>query len=101
MATAVAQLKSLRADSQSRVSFISRSRRSFCVYWLDYHGRRVKYCQLDYGQHFNIRTFETHPWIFRDSRTGDTLVTADGSEIYMPKKWDGVHTDHVIIGIPG
>jgi len=101
MATAVAPLKSLRCDSQSLVTFISRTRRPFSVYWLDYHGNRVRYCQLGYAQQFNIRTYETHPWIFRDSETGDKLVTADGSEVYMPKKWTGGNADRVIIGIPG
>jgi len=101
MANAVAPLKSLHADSQSLVTFISRTHRPFCVYWLDYHGRHVKYCQLTYAQQFNIRTFETHPWIFRDSETGDKLVTADGSEVYMPRRWEGGHAERVIIGIPG
>ena len=101
MAKAVAPLKSLRCDSQSLVTFISRSQRPFCVFWLDYHGQRVRYCQLSYSQQFNIRTYETHPWIFRDSETGDKLVTADGSEVYMPKRWDGGNAHHVIIGIPG
>jgi len=101
MANAVDPLKSLNCDSQSLVTFISRTRRPFCVYWLDYHGRRVKYCELNYAQQFNVRTYETHPWIFRDSETGDSLVTADGSEVYMPKRWDGGNADRVIIGIPG
>jgi len=101
MANAVAAPRSLRSDTQSLVTFISRTPRPFCVYWLDYHGRRVKYCQLHYAQQFNVRTFETHPWIFRDSVRGDNLVTADGSEVYMPKKWEGGNADRVIIGIPG
>jgi len=101
MAAAVAPLKSLHCDSESLVTFISRTRRPFSIYWLDYQGNCVKYCQLDYAQQFNIRTYETHPWIFRDNETGDKLVTADGSEVYMPKKWNGGNADHVIIGIPG
>jgi len=100
-AAPVPALRSLHCDSESLVTFISRTQRPFCVYWLDYQGRRVRYCQLNYAQQFNIHTYETHPWIFRDSETGDTLVTADGSEVYMPKKWDGGHGDHVIIGLPG
>jgi len=101
MASAAATLKSLRDDAQSLVTFISRTRRPFCVYWLDYRGQLVKYCQLDYAQQLNVRTFETHPWIFQDSETGDRLVTADGSDVYMPRRWDGGNAERVIIGIPG
>jgi len=101
MATAAALLKSQHSDSQSLVTFISRHQRPLSVYWLDFHGQRVRYFQLNYAEQHNVRTFETHPWIFIDNETGENLVTADGSDVYMPKKWDGGSADRVIIGIPG
>lgn len=94
-------IRSLRSDLMSLVTFISRTRREVAIYWVDFHGRRVRYAVLNYGEHFPLTTYETHPWIFRDNNTGDKLVTSQGHEIFWPRPWDGGHQDTVIIGIPG
>jgi len=98
-------LRSLNDDLFSLVTFISRSRRRVSIDWINYTGCRVQYCVLRYGERFSIRTFVTHPWVFRDVATEDTLVTSRGESIYYPVAWDGedVHdmTKTVVIGIPG
>jgi|SRR6218665_59477 len=94
-------IRSLRSDLMSLVTFISRTRRQVAIYWVDFLGRRVRYGVLNYGEHFPLTTYETHPWIFRDNNTGDVLVTSQGHEIFMPRPWDGGNQDTVIIGIPG
>lgn len=93
-------LRSVRSDLMSAVTFISRTRRPVAIYWMNYEGQRVRYCVINYGDHFPLTTYESHPWIFRDSNNGDKLVTSDGQEVFWPRPWDGGQQDRVIIGIP-
>lgn len=93
-------VRSMNCELMSLVTFISRTKRQIAVYWLDYNGRRVRYCVLNYADQFPLTTYETHPWIFRDNLTGDKLVTSSGQEVFWPQPWDGGNQDRVIIGIP-
>ena len=74
------------------------------IFWRDYSGRRVKYASLRPGSRFEINTYETHPWEFRDADTSDVLMARDGSsswqKIYFPRAWTGDDVTDVQIDIP-
>lgn len=95
-------LKSEKCDKFSFVTFVNKTHRKVDVLWLDYNGRRVKYATLGINNNtYEITTYETHPWIFRDSDTGDKLVVQGGQEVYYPVQWTGGDRTRVHIVIPG
>jgi hypothetical protein len=46
----------------------------FLVSRLDYEGQRVKINTLAPQTAYSVQTHPSHPWIFRDSDTNETLV---------------------------
>ncbi len=98
------QLKSLHSDEPAFAAFVNRTNRRVDVIWIDFKGHHVKYCTLTrYNDTFPIQTFVSHPWIFKDAKSGDRLVTTGNQEVYFPKPLDGddQNLDVVVIGIPG
>lgn len=83
--------KSLYSQKFCFVTFVSRTQRKVDLFWLDFKGSRVLYNTLKYRESFPITTFETHPWLFRDSDTGDVLVANNSDEVYYPVPWTGQH----------
>jgi VHL beta domain len=83
------------------VTFISRTKRRIAVWWINFKGERVKYCELSYGNRMAIQTFESHPWVFSDVRTGDKMVTSQGEYVYWPRQGTGRTSNDVVIVIPG
>lgn len=53
--------------------------------WIDYQGNEQIYATLVGGTRIDVDTFETHPWIFRESRTKRQLAVFEGTPGY-PKK---------------
>ena len=70
----------------SFVRFVNRTERSIDVVWLNYEGIGVHYCTLKPGHCIDVNTFVGHPWIFRDSQTGDKLMV-NSKEVYEPVGW--------------
>ncbi|XP_064649754.1 von Hippel-Lindau disease tumor suppressor-like [Lineus longissimus] len=80
--------KSIDTQMHSYVRFVNLTLRRVDVIWLNYQGIRVHYKTLDPEQYFNINTYVGHPWIFRDSLTGDKLVVRL-KEVFEPVVWTG------------
>ncbi|XP_053210159.1 protein Vhl-like [Panonychus citri] len=53
--------------------------------WIDYEGKEQTYSILVGPKNIEVDTFETHPWIFRESRTRKRLAVFQGTPGY-PKK---------------
>jgi len=94
-------LRSRTSKVDVLVTFISHTKRPVSIYWINFKGQLVKYCELNYGNRLPIRTFETHPWIFVDASSGDRMVTSKGEKVYWPIKSDGHEQEFVFIRIPG
>lgn len=81
-----ANIRSDNSIVKSHVRFFNRMHRSIDIYWVDYQGRHVLYGTIAAVEYFDVRTFVTHPWVFRDSETGEKLVTLpDRAYVYYPK----------------
>lgn len=48
------------------------------VYWVDYEGNEKDYGKIASGSQMTIGSFETHPWLFRQSGAVLALYTAGG-----------------------
>jgi len=79
-------LKSGRSAMYSFVRFVNCTVRRVDIVWLNYEGIGIKYKTLDPEQCVDVNTFVGHPWIFRDSDTGDKLVV-QLKEVYEPVGW--------------
>ena len=94
------KLRSIRDNTAAIVTFESKTSRNIDIFWLDYNGDRVKYSTLAPNDTFNIQSFETHPWIFRDNESG-AVILADGQEVFFPLPYDGREQPNIAIHIPG
>ncbi|XP_013397018.1 von Hippel-Lindau disease tumor suppressor [Lingula anatina] len=82
-------LKSKNADVPAYVTFCNRTSRNVDIFWLNYKGKRVKYCNLSPQQrNFYVDTYVTHPWVFREAGT-EYIMTANKKDVFFPKAWDG------------
>ncbi|XP_033732285.1 von Hippel-Lindau disease tumor suppressor-like [Pecten maximus] len=96
------RLRSGRSNVTSFVRFVNRTHRFVDIVWLNYEGARVKYKTLQPGQFVDVNTFVGHPWIFRDSDTGDHLVVQLREVFEMTTGWtpnDGVPPWRKVINI--
>ena len=73
----------------SFVRFLNCTVRRVDVVWLNYEGVGIRYRTLAPNQWVDVNTFVGHPWIFRDSITGDKLVV-QLKEIFEPPSWKDV-----------
>ena len=81
--TETKKLKSGPAREMSHVRFVNHTTRRVDIIWINYVGQCVKYKTVEPRMHFDVTTFVGHPWVFRDSDTGDKLVVQLKS-IYNP-----------------
>lgn len=79
-------LKSTKSKVMSFLRFVNKTKRRVDVIWINYEGQAVKYKTLDCDECLDVNTFVGHPWIFRDSETGDKLVV-QLKHIYNPPAW--------------
>lgn len=94
--------KSSKSIIQSRVTFKNITERKASLFWLDYNGERVLYKKLGSGEETKMNTFVGHPWVFRDSDSGDELVAGEGKKVLWPEEWrEGSPNTVVTINIPG
>ena len=89
----VEQLKSQHSIRPSFVRFVNCTPRTVDCIWINYEGRRIKYKTLHEKQYFDVCTFVSHPWIFRDSKTHDKMCVsslenrqqkAQRKDVFMP-----------------
>jgi len=69
----VNKLKSQNDLKSCWVCFVNRTAREVDIIWIDYKGAENKYITLKPKQYFRIKTFLTHPWIFREHNRRDKL----------------------------
>lgn len=60
-------LYSLRGDKATALTFVNELNVSVTVNWLDYKGKEVNYATLLPGQAYTQPTYDTHPWVIRES----------------------------------
>ncbi|XP_055383356.1 protein Vhl [Condylostylus longicornis] len=77
-------LRSKESIHSAFLLFVNTTEREVNVYWVDYQGRFVQYKKLEPGDRTVINTFSTHPWIFRDSNSGERMH-AENKEVFWPK----------------
>ncbi|XP_050729910.1 von Hippel-Lindau disease tumor suppressor-like isoform X2 [Eriocheir sinensis] len=77
-------LRSIISRQQSYVRFVNRTQRSVHVLWVSYQGEHRLYKTLPPGAEYNVNTYVTHPWVFRDAETGATLLV-NSEEVFFPK----------------
>ena len=83
------KLKSDPSMVHSFVRFLNCTLRRVDVVWLNYEGIGIRYRTLAPNQWVDVNTFVGHPWIFRDSITGDKLVV-QLKEVFEPPSWRDV-----------
>jgi hypothetical protein len=60
-------LRSLRGDTPTALTFVNELNISVTVNWIDYNGQEVYYATLQPSQAYTQQTFDTHPWIVRET----------------------------------
>lgn len=83
MARVMLSVKSGPSRKACYLRFINRTLRKVNVIWIDYNGFTRNYGTLDPTRHFDIHTYEGHPWICEDSVTM-TRMLLNKSEIFYP-----------------
>ena len=69
---------------QTFVFFLNTTQRFVNLYWMDFDGRQDFFTMLKPGAGVKANTFVTHPWIFRDSETGERMQVKH-QDIFWPQ----------------
>ncbi|XP_055320098.1 protein Vhl [Sitodiplosis mosellana] len=78
----------------------NRTKRPVDILWINYAAKLIRYKTLRSGDEFQMNTFKTHPWIFRDYYTG-LLMHVDHKEVFWPEaSTDKRPIQHVRIHFP-
>ncbi|XP_071875468.1 von Hippel-Lindau disease tumor suppressor-like [Bombus fervidus] len=77
-------LRSINNVYLSLVRFVNKTMHNVVLYWIDYQGQAISYGVLFPGEHADINTFVTHPWIFVDEETKDRY-TVNQKDVFFPE----------------
>ncbi len=66
---------STSSEVNVNLTFVNNSDNIVDVYWIDYNCEQQLYGTLEPGGSYQQGTYATHPWLFIDAKTGDTLKT--------------------------
>jgi len=97
-------VKSLHSSKPSYIRFKNTTQRRVDVIWINYDGIKVKYKTLQPMEYFDVSSFVSHPWIFRDADNHTKLVCGS-SEVYdcpqpvYVKLRDGVRATRQVVHI--
>lgn len=67
-------LRSAQSMTVCHIRFENRTTRKTDILWFDYSGCAVRYCAILPGLGVNMVTFVGHPWVCRDTNSGDRLL---------------------------
>lgn len=79
-------IRSTECTTRSFITFENRTNRSVNLYWVNYTSVFIHYKTLLPNELTNVDTYQTHPWIIKDSITGERLLISK-SFLYYPPPW--------------
>lgn len=87
-----APLRSIVCNRESPVRFYNGTSRNVDVIWINYEGQGVKYRTLEPRKFLDVKTYVSHPWIFRDSSNYNKMVVCIGTNktpetVFHPKPY--------------
>lgn len=98
-------LKSIESLEPIRLLIKNNTRRFVDVYWIGYDSSLKRYKTIRAQETWEINTFKSHPWMFRDYMTG-IIMHVDHKEILWPKVQNTIgpneqqHCHRVFIHLP-
>ncbi|XP_061390940.1 protein Vhl-like [Musca vetustissima] len=78
------RLAAQRSNEQTHVFFLNTTQRQVNLYWMDFNGSQDLFTTLPPGAGIKANTFVTHPWLFRDARTGERMHVKH-QDIFWPQ----------------
>uniref|UniRef100_U5EUF5 Putative e3 ubiquitin ligase vhl component von hippel-lindau tumor suppressor in s n=1 Tax=Corethrella appendiculata TaxID=1370023 RepID=U5EUF5_9DIPT len=79
-------LRSLQSLIRSFILFKNITERNIDIYWVNYTSKFIHYTRLKPNETSKVNTYETHPWVFKDSETGERMHVAHNL-VYFPEPW--------------
>lgn len=73
-ASATWSTKSIHANTSTFVIFDNRSLKTVEISWINYQGKEVFFFTLSAGSMYKEETYDTHPWVIRDSFSKEFLT---------------------------
>lgn len=92
-------LKSIESSEPVRLVIKNNTRRFVDIYWIGYDSSLKRYKTIRAQDTFEVNTFKTHPWMFRDYRTG-IIMHVDHKEILWPVQTGDQQCHQVYIHLP-
>lgn len=83
----VASIKSTNSLANSFVIFLNETDRIVDVIWVGYQSECFKYRTLNPTDRFAVNTFKTHPWLFRDNKTGERM-NVENKYVFWPREFN-------------
>ncbi|CAG9793113.1 unnamed protein product [Diatraea saccharalis] len=94
-------VKSLNSDHRVYIRFInSLVTRPVDVWWRDFQGRRRFYMRMLPRTYFDVTTYLTHPWEFKDPATNENFLINNKKIFRVPSNLEGTqHRTNWIITV--
>lgn len=77
-------LRSKESLESAKLLITNRTERPVDILWINYAAKLIRYRTLRKGEAFQLDTYKTHPWIFRDYHTG-LLMHVNHKEVLWPE----------------
>lgn len=78
-------LRSVESVEESKVLMINTTKKLVDILWINYTSQLIRYKVLKSQSAFQVTSFKTHPWIFRDYFTGQLMHIDVNKEVLWPE----------------
>lgn len=79
-------LRSERSTHQAFVALKNLTQHHVDVFWINYESALIYYATMGPNGRLALDTYDTHPWVFRDSDTG-LFMHVEKKEVFWPEPW--------------
>lgn len=83
-------VKSIESENTAYLRFTNRTSRPVDIWWRDFEGIKRHYIRLEAGAFYDVNSFLTHPWEFKDASTNENYAINNQAIFRAPNHVGGM-----------